>query len=535
MEAADKRLKLLDHMGEAILEVVKSGSSGSDGFKELVGEVIAQESKKDPPPESERHTEMWASANLLPLDELLQLANDQWVRQEGAALVRAQALEMEEKAHGADSLEAANAANRLAMVLRLKGDLKESEKHTKRALLQFEKSLPSNDRQIAAILNNLASLEAEVLDNEDAKVECEGLFTRARQILEDPAPDPREERQRALYGEVTDQDLLHLERLRKEWKDQDERALSSTISNLADLKRDQSEFNESVKLYGEALEIDLKRLVRNPELDKRQIAEDCSNVAVGMIEAVSDEEAAESPELLAQKLKTPIRIDDASLPPALDEVRALIVELRDAGPRELLMKAIVIEEEIFGTDSYKIAIDRNNLGNLEQKLGNAAAAKEEYTKALEIDKKYFGERHANVATRLNNLGTLLAGQEKHGDAAEYFKQALAIDEEVLGKDHEDVATDLNNLATALGDAGRHDEAKPLYERAIKIAEEAFGEDHPEVSANLNNYAVMLYNMGEYSTAKPLFERALQIRTDKLGEYDEATNTTKEWLDDWPED
>ena len=112
---------------------------------------------------------------------------------------------------------------------------------------------------------------------------------------------------------------------------------------------------------------------------------------------------------------------------------------------------------------------------------------------------------------------------------------MTIDEEVLGKDHKDVATDLNNLATALGDAGRHDEAKPLYERAIKIAEEAFGEDHPEVSANLNNYAVMLYNMGEYSTAKPLFERALQIRTDKLGEYDEATNTTKEWLDDWPED
>ena len=528
MEAADKRLKLLDHMGEAILEVVTSGSSGSEGFKKLVGEVIAQESKKDPPPESERHTEMWASANLLALDDLLQLANDQWVREEGAVLVREQALEMEEKAHGADSLEAANAANRLAIVLRLKGDLKEAEKHTKRALLQFEKSLPSNDRQIAAILNNLASIEAEVLDNEDAKVECEGLFSRARQILEDPAPDPREKRQLALCGEVTDA-------MRKEWKDQDERALSSTISNLADLKRDQSEFNESVKLYGEALEIDLKRLVSNPKLDKRQIAEDCSNVAASMIEAVSDEEAAESPELLAQKLRTPIRIDDANLPPALDEVSALIVELRDAGARELLKKAIIIEEEIFGTDSYKIAIDRNNLGNLEQKLGNEAAAKEEYTKALEIDKKYFGERHANVATRLNNLGTLLAGQEKHAEAAEYFKQALAIDEEVLGKDHEDVATDLNNLATALGDAGRHDDAKPLYERAIKIAEEAFGEDHPEVAANLNNYAVMLYNMGEYSTAKPLFERALQIRTDKLGEYDEATNTTKEWLDDWPED
>ena len=529
MQAADSRLALLDKMGAAILEVVKNKDTDEGGFKRLVEEVISQERAKGPPPEDERHTEMWASDRLRPLDELLQLANDPWVRNEGAVLVRTAMLEMEETAHGADAMEPANAANRLGIVLRLKGDLEEAKKHTSRALLQFEKDLPPNDRQIAAILNNLASLEAELLASEVAAVECENLYQRARKILADKGPDPREERHRKVYGE----DAPEAER--KGWRDEDQRSLSSTLSNLADLKRDEGAFDESIKLYGEALVIDLERLVRNPKLDKRQIAEDCSNIAASMIESVPDPEEGEELSEDRFKLQVPINIDEKELSSAPPEVRELIDSLKNAGARELLGKAIDIEGEIFGKDSYKIAIAKNNLGNLEQKLGKHLEAEKAYKEALELDMKYFGENHQNVATRLNNIATLLAAQQRYDEAAQKFAEALKIDEEVLGVDSMDVAQDLNNLATALGDAEKYAEAEPHFERAIKIAEDTFGKDHVEVAANMHNYAAMLHTMGTEDAldkAKPLFDRALEIRKSKLGEEDDATKNTQEYLDDW---
>ena len=80
-----------------------------------------------------------------------------------------------------------------------------------------------------------------------------------------------------------------------------------------------------------------------------------------------------------------------------------------------------------------------NLGNAYGDLGDAAKERELLERALKIDEAYFGEDHKEVAITLTNLGNAYGDL---GDAAkerELLERALKILEAYFGEDHKDVA------------------------------------------------------------------------------------------------
>ena len=124
-----------------------------------------------------------------------------------------------------------------------------------------------------------------------------------------------------------------------------------------------------------------------------------------------------------------------------------------------------------------MAITLTNLGNAYGALGDAAKKKELLERALAIEEAAYGPDHPEVAITLTNLGNAYGDL---GDAAkqkELLERALAIKEAAYGPDHTAVAITLTNLGNAYGELGDPAKQKELLERALAIEEAAYGPDH----------------------------------------------------------
>ncbi len=207
----------------------------------------------------------------------------------------------------------------------------------------------------------------------------------------------------------------------------------------------------------------------------------------------------------------------------------LQVLARYAEAKELLERALAIDEASFGSDHPRVAIRVNNLALALQDLGDLAQARKLFERALAIDEASFGSDHHRVAIDVNNLALALQDLGDLAQARKLFERALAIDEASFGSDHPSVSIDVNNLASVLQDLGDLAQARKLFERALAIDEAFFGSDHPRVAIRVNNLAGVLKDLGDLAQARKLFERALAICRKFLGDDHPNTRTVRRHL------
>ena len=89
-------------------------------------------------------------------------------------------------------------------------------------------------------------------------------------------------------------------------------------------------------------------------------------------------------------------------------------------------------------------------------------------RALAIDEQSYGPEHPKVAIDLNNLAQLLQATNRSTEAEPLMRRVLTIDEQSYGPGHPDVAIDLNNLAQLLQATNRLAEAEPLMRRRWRL-------------------------------------------------------------------
>jgi Tfp pilus assembly protein PilF len=68
--------------------------------------------------------------------------------------------------------------------------------------------------------------------------------------------------------------------------------------------------------------------------------------------------------------------------------------------RELLERALAIEEHAYGPDHPEVAITLHNLGIVWRQLGEPGKARELYERALPIEERAYGPDHPEVAITL---------------------------------------------------------------------------------------------------------------------------------------
>lgn len=75
--------------------------------------------------------------------------------------------------------------------------------------------------------------------------------------------------------------------------------------------------------------------------------------------------------------------------------------------REILERALRIDEAAFGSDHPSVARDVNNLASVLKDLGDLAQARALFERALAIIRKFLGDDHPNTKTVLRNLESLI--------------------------------------------------------------------------------------------------------------------------------
>lgn len=179
--------------------------------------------------------------------------------------------------------------------------------------------------------------------------------------------------------------------------------------------------------------------------------------------------------------------------------------------KELTLKAIRIEERLLKNNDSNLAKYYNNLSRVERKLGNLTGAKEWILKAIIIDEQIYGTKHREVGIDYFNLAQIERDLGNFKYSKELYIKAIDIDSQNLGPNHPELATDYNDLALVEKDLGNLKEAKELLKKAILIYEQNFEPNHPSLAISYSNLASVEQDLGNLKEAEILFRNALEIR------------------------
>lgn len=121
--------------------------------------------------------------------------------------------------------------------------------------------------------------------------------------------------------------------------------------------------------------------------------------------------------------------------------------------REMMVRAIAIEEEHFAADHPTLAVSYSNLATILKALGELREARKMITRAIAIEEKHFAADHPNLAIRYNNLGQIELDAGHREAACELFRRAMAILRTHFTESHPQVRILARTLAHACGEAG----------------------------------------------------------------------------------
>ena len=368
-------------------------------------------------------------------------------------------------------LQQASALNAQAGELYEQGRYAEAEPLLTRALGIREKVLPSEDRDIAQSLNNLA----ELYDQEARYAEAESLLTRALANNEKALPERPAD-------------------------------VAAILNNLGGLYHDEGRYAEAERLHKRALAI--REKVLPPE------HRDIARSLVELADAYSEQgRYAEAEPLLTRALG----IWDKALPERPAEVAASLNNLaglyekegRYAEAEPFYKRALGIMEKVLPSEHADTARTLNNLGLLYYDEGRYAEAERLHKRALAIRDKVLPPEHPEVAESLNNLAMVYDHEGRYAEAKSLLTRALAIDEKAL-PEHLEVSFRLTNLANIYFEEGRYAEAERGLMRALAIREKVLGPRHPEVAQSLNDLAHVYAVDGKLSQAREDYEQARRV-------------------------
>ena len=172
------------------------------------------------------------------------------------------------------------------------------------------------------------------------------------------------------------------------------------------------------------------------------------------------------------------------------EGRRLLAAGRYEAALPYFQRDLALAEKRYGPDDPTIAIEVNNLAEVNRLAGRLEQAEKLYRRAIALDEHAKPKNPVGLATSLNNLALVYRAQGLLDKAAALHARSLAMLEDALGPNHPDVARSLNNLATLYRLQGQLDRARPLQERAVAIADSTLGPRNPDTQQMRRNLAAL---------------------------------------------
>lgn len=188
-------------------------------------------------------------------------------------------------------------------------------------------------------------------------------------------------------------------------------------------------------------------------------------------------------------------------------------------------------EALLGRHHPDYARTLNNLGLLEQALGNMDEAKTLIEKGLVIRRQNLGAHHPDCGASLTSLGLLKFSQGDFPGAEQDLKEAVEISRQAFGAASVNYADAQNRLGLLYKDSGNHAGAIEALKAALEARRALHGQKHLACTQSLLNLAAVSRAAGEYQAAEPLLTEALDIYTEQLGAEHVRTVATRHRLGD----
>jgi CHAT domain-containing protein/Tfp pilus assembly protein PilF len=247
----------------------------------------------------------------------------------------------------------------------------------------------SNNRDLAAALNNLAQLYADQGHDDQA----EPIYKRAIALME----------------KGTGLDSVEI---------------APVLNNLAALDQRQGRFTDAEPLFRRALAIREKALPR----EHPDVGQSLNNLATLY---VKQEHFAEAEPLFQRALAIFQKVGGPEHPAVatlLNNLGQLDRDLgRDAEAEAPIKRSLAIREKVLGVDHPDVARSLNNLAGLYEHQQRYADAEPLYRRALAIRERALGPDHPDVATSASNLAYFLYGSGRTADALPLAEKTLASD------------------------------------------------------------------------------------------------------------
>ncbi|CAF1090385.1 unnamed protein product [Adineta ricciae] len=175
----------------------------------------------------------------------------------------------------------------------------------------------------------------------------------------------------------------------------------------------------------------------------------------------------------------------------------------------------VIVETNDNTSMRMLASNQNNMGFVNDSMGEYATALENYEKALKTQEAYLPPDHPCVAIIYNNIAMTYRSLGDYRNALLYCNKALTIRSNLPSTNHKELANSYSSLGMIYESQGDYRNALSYYEKTYEIQKSSLQSDDPSFALSYNNLGAINCLLGDYSKALSYYEQTLRIQVATL--------------------
>jgi tetratricopeptide (TPR) repeat protein len=203
-------------------------------------------------------------------------------------------------------------------------------------------------------------------------------------------------------------------------------------------------------------------------------------------------------------------VTDADRVAVYKDFRAQFDAKKYAEAQPLAERLVQLTEQQYGADELQLTNPLTNLGTVHYKLGNFAAAIENFQHSLRILQAKSTIADKQQIRPLHGLGVSFLGANDPESAVVALKRAADLSRNTDGLYNINQVEFIDPLVEAYQATGRFVEAEKETQYAMRVEEAAYGRSSIKLLGRLDKLARWYEDQRRYTTERAVYERALTI-------------------------
>ncbi|CCX13697.1 Similar to Putative phosphatidate cytidylyltransferase; acc. no. Q9P381 [Pyronema omphalodes CBS 100304] len=302
--------------------------------------------------------------------------------------------------------------------------------------------------------------------------------------------------------------------LRKSLLGEDSFDTWQSMSNLADIYRNQNKFSEAEKLEKRVMMATRKIHGESHPDTLRSM-----NKLAVILHAQEKYKGAHNMRLKIFELrkKTLGEQHPATLRSMQDLAVAICNQYNCLDAEVMQKRALELCKKYLGNEHLDTVECKSKLAYIHKQASEWDEAETLYEEVLKIRRRILGENHPNTLMSIKNLANIYRDQKRYEDAGALLLEELEARKRIYGAEHPDTLSSMRNLASMYHEQARYTEVETLRKEILEVCKRLLGENHIETLSSMRQLASTYTNQKRYKEAEVLQVEALKLCRSTFGE------------------